>query len=275
MLALGLASCTTPSAGGAASGGDGLITAAGEVGPAPSEASLTRAQGPMAIGQQNGNGDGFNSGTIFYPSDTSIGQRPAIVIVPGFISNKSSVIWYGRLMASWGFIAMVIDTNTPLDFPAQRANQQNAALKWLTTASPVASRTDPERLGAMGWSMGGGGTLDAARQNPAIKAAIPLAPWEINSYANLRTPTLVISCTGDTVAPPASMGTAFYNQIQAEKAQLLVSGQHFCVTNFNAQMAKYSVAWMKVFLDGDTRFEQFACSRPSAGVQYKNTCPLS
>jgi dienelactone hydrolase len=248
-------------------------------GPAPTEASVTAARGPFPIAQSTvTRGNGFGGGTIYYPTDTSQGTFGAIVVVPGFVSTQSSISWYGPRIASQGFVVMTIDTNTTTDFPASRAQQQNAALTWLSTQSPVAGRIDRQRLGAMGWSMGGGGTLEAARTNPAIKAAIPLAPWNTTTdWSSVRTPTLVVACQNDAVAPVASHSQKFYNTLAGEKGLLeMAGGDHFCVTNANTTIARYSISWLKRFIDGDTRYSPFICTAalPTGASRYLNTCPV-
>jgi dienelactone hydrolase len=266
-VVLVLASCTQPPGGGGGDGGGGA--ASGPKGPAPTDAALRASRGPFAIRQQSGNGSGFNNGTIYSPTDTSAGPFAAIVVVPGFISNKSSIEWYGPRLASWGFVVMTINTNSPTDFPAARSQQQLAALQWLANSSPVADITQKDNWGVMGWSMGGGGSLQS-RSNPNVKAAVPLAAFNVGAGGGNNKPTLIVSCASDAVA---GNGNTYYAATTAEKAQLTVSGGHFCVTNSNDTIGKYSVAWMKRFLDGDTRFDQFICDRPATGT-YRNTCPL-
>src|SRR5262245_25068116 len=156
----GMLACTSPASRGGAGAAAPAAAAADEVsasaiGPNPTEASLTASRGPYATASQRGNGSGFASGTVYYPTDTSLGRLGAMVIVPGFLSAESSIQWWGPRIASHGFVVMTIGTNTVTDFPPSRASQQNAALRWLTTQSPVASRIDSTRLAAGGWSMGG------------------------------------------------------------------------------------------------------------------------
>lgn len=43
------------------------------------------------------------------------------------------------------------------------------------------SRVDSTRLAVAGHSMGGGGALIAAQNNPTLKAALPLTPWNLSS----------------------------------------------------------------------------------------------
>jgi dienelactone hydrolase len=152
----------------------------------------------------------------------------------------------------------------------------------VTSDSRLTNVVDPTREAVAGWSMGGGGTLDAAVNTSTLKAAIPIAPWETKSdtyYAGDRVPTLVVAGEGDVVAPENSMASPFYEKISAEKAYLEISGgNHFFTTSANTNEAKYMISWLKRFVDNDTRFEQFLCPGPTftLGVsEYRSTCPLS
>jgi hypothetical protein len=253
--------------GGAAPGGGG----GGAVGPSPTEASLSAARGPFAVGQRRGTGAGFAGGTIYYPNDQSLGRMGAVVVVPGFMSVEAQMAWWGPRIASHGFVVMVIGTFTLTDIPASRAQQQNAALRWLSTSSPLANRIDPSRLAAAGWSMGGGGSLDAARTNPNIKVVVPMAPWNPGSVYLYSKPTFILSCAADTIATNAINSDIFYASLTGEKAQLTIGGSHFCPTSPNNAAGRYVVAWLKRFLDEDSRYNSFVCT-PRAS--YRNTCPV-
>jgi dienelactone hydrolase len=235
---------------------------------------LSANRGPHAITQSRANGAGFNNGTLYYPTDASLGKLGAMVIVPGFLSAESSIQWWGPRIASHGFVVLTIATNTVTDFPAQRANQQNAALRWLTTSSPAAGRIDPTRLAAGGWSMGGGGSLDAARSNPNIKVVVPMAPWNPGSRYAYNKPTFILSCASDTIATNSTNSNLFYSSLSGEKAQLTIGGSHFCPTTRNDGAAKLVVSWLKRFLDNDTRYSRFVCENAPFGATYRNTCPV-
>jgi hypothetical protein len=247
-------------------------------GPNPTEASLTASRGPFAIAQSRvARGNGFGGGTISYPTDASLGRLGAVVVVPGFTARESSISWYGPRIASHGFVVLTIDTNSTGDFPPSRATQQNAAFRYLSTSSPVASRVDPTRLAAMGWSMGGGGSLIAAQSNPNIKAIIPLAPWSPGSRFTYATPTFILSCAGDAIAGNSSNSDVFYASLTGEKAQMTMSsGGHYCPTRANDTVGRYVVAWLKRFVDGDTRYSSFICTSgtPRGASSYRNTCPV-
>jgi len=245
------------------------------IGPDPTDASLLAARGPFAVSQTRAPASGFGGGTITYPTDASLGRLGAVVVVPGFTATESSIAWYGPRLASHGFVVLTINTITVLDFPAQRATEQNAAFRYLTSSSPVANRIDGTRLAAAGWSMGGGGSLIAAQSNPNIKVVVPMAPWSPGSSFRYAKPTFILSCASDTIATNGSNSNLFYASLTGEKAQLTIPGSHFCPGTPNAQVSRLMVSWLKRFLDGDTRYSRFICSAtPPGAVSYRNTCPV-
>ena len=246
-------------------------------GPNPTDAMLSASRGPFAITSTRvGRGNGFGGGTINYPTDASLGRLGAVVMVPGFMSAESSVAWYGPRLASHGFVVLTIDTNSPGDTPPSRSTQQRAAFRYLTGSSPVANRIDPTRLAAGGWSMGGGGSLITAGADPNVKVVLPLAAWNPGSRYTYNKPAFLVSCSSDAIAGNSSNSNVFYSSLTGEKAQLTISGSHFCVTSSNNAVGKLMVSWLKRFLDGDTRYSSFACpsGTPAGAVSFRSTCPV-
>ncbi|MFJ9056155.1 dienelactone hydrolase family protein [Streptomyces sp. NBC_00111] len=254
-----------------------------ERGPAPSNSSIEALRGSYATSQTSVSSlsvRGFGGGTIYYPTSTSDGTFGAVVISPGFTAYESSIAWLGPRLASQGFVVFTIDTNTTVDQPASRGDQLLAALDYLTGSSSVRSRVDSSRLGVMGHSMGGGGTLEAAKDRPSLQAAIPLTGWNTDkTWPEVKTPTLVIGADGDTIAPVATHSSPFYNSLPSslDKAYLELRGAtHFTPNTSNTTIAKYSISWLKRFIDNDTRYEQFLCPLPSTSLtiaEYRGTCP--
>ncbi|MFC6082938.1 alpha/beta hydrolase family protein [Sphaerisporangium aureirubrum] len=261
----------------------GAQAAAGpyERGPAPTNSSIEASRGPFATAQTSVSSlvTGFGGGTIYYPTDTSQGTFGAIAISPGYTARWSSLSWLGPRLASQGFVVIGIETNTIYDQPDSRGRQLLAALDYLVQSSSVRSRIDSSRLAVAGHSMGGGGTLEAARSRPSLQAAIPLAPWNLTkSWSTVRVPTMIIGGETDSIAPVSSHSEPFYSSIPAssEKAYMeLNNASHFFPQSPDTTMAKYMISWMKRFIDDDTRYEQFLCPRPSglAIEEYRDTCP--
>jgi dienelactone hydrolase len=203
-------------------------------GPNPTAASIAAATGPFATAQVAAqNVSGFGSATIYYPTDRSQGPYGVVAIAPGFFSWWFQLQWMGPRLASQGFVVVGMDTTTVFDWPALRGQELVAALNNAVADPRLAGIVDGSRRAMIGWSMGGGGTLDQAAANPAnLKAAIALAPWELsNMYSTVRVPSLVVTGTADTVA---TQGGAYYNAIPGEKALVSLAGaDHFFPTSAN------------------------------------------
>ncbi|MFF1413469.1 alpha/beta hydrolase family protein [Streptomyces sp. NPDC058289] len=254
-----------------------------ERGPAPTNSSIEALRGSYAVSQTNVSSlgvTGFGGGTIYYPTSTADGTFGAVVISPGFTAYQSSIAWLGPRLASQGFIVLTIDTLTTLDQPDSRGRQLLSALDYLTERSTVRTRIDSSRLGVMGHSMGGGGTLEAAKSRPSLQAAIALTGWNTDkSWPEIKTPTLIVGADGDTVAPVLTHSEPFYTSLPSslDKAYLeLNNATHFTPNSSDTTIAKYSISWLKRFIDNDTRYEQFLCPVPSPSLtieEYRGNCP--
>jgi dienelactone hydrolase len=253
-----------------------------ERGPAPTATSVL-GNGPYSISSANvGLGaSGFGGGTIYYPTTTSDGTFGAVVIAPGFTAGSTSYLSLARRVASHGFVAFAIDTNSRFDFPDSRGRQILAALDYLTQSSTVRSRIDTSRLAASGHSMGGGGTLAAANSRSSLQAAVALQPWHsTKTWSRIQVPTMIIGAQTDTIASVASHSRPFYNSIPAssEKALAVLAGQgHFAGNSNPDWQGRQMVSWLKRYVDDDTRYEQFLCPTPRAAQfsDYQDTCPGS
>jgi predicted dienelactone hydrolase len=254
-----------------------------ERGPAPTTSSIEAVRGSYSVSQTTVSSlavTGFGGGTVYYPTSTADGTFGAVVIAPGYTGTQSSISWLGARLASQGFAVFTIDTLTTLDQPDSRGRQLLAALDYLTERSSVRTRVDGSRLAVMGHSMGGGGTLEAAKSRPSLQAAIPLTPWNTDkSWPEVSTPTLIVGADGDTIAPVASHAEPFYGSLPSstDKAYLeLNNATHFTPNSSDTTIAKYSISWLKRFVDNDTRYEQFLCPlpRPSLTIEeYRGNCP--
>jgi predicted dienelactone hydrolase len=254
-----------------------------ERGPAPTVSSIEATRGSFAVSQTTVRAaSGFGGGDIYYPTSTTSGTFGAVVIAPGFTAKRSSMAWLGTRLASQGFVVFNIDTNSTSDQPASRGRQLLAAADYLTGSSSVRSRVDANRVAVMGHSMGGGGTLEAANSRSSLKAAIPLTPWNTTkSWSRVQVPTLIIGAENDSVAAVRSHAIPFYTSLPAalDKAYLELNGaSHFAPNSSNTTIAKYSISWLKRFVDNDTRYDQFLCPAPRTGSaisDYRSTCNYS
>lgn len=261
-------------------------TASAQIGPAPTSSSLNATAGSFAVATSSVSSlvRGFGGGTIYYP--TTAGRYGVVAISPGFTATQSSIAWLGRRLATHGLVVITIDTISTLDQPGSRANQLMAALNHVVNdaSSTVRSRIDPTRLAVAGHSMGGGGALIAAEDNPTLKAALPLTPWNTtSSFTRVRVPTLIVGADGDTIASVAVHARPFYASLPATtpKAYAELNGaSHFTPNSTNTPIGRYGVTWMKRWVDADTRYSPFLCGAPHTSYatglvfdRYSQNCP--
>jgi dienelactone hydrolase len=247
-------------------------------GPDPTRDSVAASQGTFAIAQISvPAGNGFGNGVIFYPTDMSQGTFGALAIVPGY--NGTFKDWQGSWLASFGFVVIGINTINPTDGDVARGTQLLAALDYLTQRSPVRDRIDANRMAIMGHSMGGGGVMSAALRRPSLRAAIGLAPFSPSqSLTDLRVPMMLMVGQNDTTVTPSYVRN-LYGQIPAstEKAYVELTGaDHTFPTPPNSVMMRKVIPWLKIFVDYDTRYQQFLCPLLDwTGVSaYQSSCPL-
>ncbi|MET7639490.1 alpha/beta hydrolase [Streptomyces sp. NPDC005438] len=221
----------------------------------------------------------FGGGTVYRPERMS--PRPAVIAAsPGLGADRSTVTWYGHLLASHGFVLIAIDTLTLEDSPDRRAEQLLNALDYLTRDGPLAGRVNADRQAVLGHSMGGGAALVAASRRPSIRAVVSLTPWyeSPRGWPGVRAPTLVVAGSTDQIAPPSEYAKPFYQGLDnaRERAYLSLDGDHLVGNYPRKYLGSQVLAWFGRFLDGDVRYDRRLCPPPperGAVVEYRDSCP--
>ena len=239
-----------------------------ERGPDPTVESIS-AKGPFDISAYvitRANAKGYGGATVHFP----IARKTfgIVSVTPGYLANQSYYKALSKFIASHGFVVINLDPNSVYDWPDVRARQMDAALKQVISMAkngrvPFAPVTDVTRRAVSGHSMGGGGTLAAAQADPTLKAAIPLAPWHTTkNFSNVDVPTLIVACENDDVAVNSVHADRFYASLPATLArgEVEIKGvDHMCSTklapDYVDEVGKATVAWLKRFLDEDTRYD--------------------
>ncbi len=120
------------------------------------------------------------AGCVHYPTDA---EPPfaAVTISDGFGGSggcgPSQTGQWGPLYASWGIVAMIINTGAG-DQPQQRGTKLSAAVAALKmenmkSGSPLMGKLSG-RYGTSGFSMGGGGTTFTAMKDPMLKSNVSI-----------------------------------------------------------------------------------------------------
>jgi dienelactone hydrolase len=251
---------------------------ADEIGSAPTAATIT-GNGSFAVTSATISGQsGFGGGTVYYP--TTAGTYPVVAVMPGFLELWSAIQWMGPRLASWGFVVVGINPNSVFDFPSARATQQLAALNWAVGSAPsaVKSRADGSRRGVAGYSMGGGGTVEALADDTSglVKAGVAFAPWQTDTtWPSVTEPVFIVGGQNDTVAPPASHAIPIYNSLAGPKTYVELAGQdHDWPQSDNPTGSRALVSWFKRYLNGDTRFTPYTCGFSGSAISafQSNAC---
>lgn len=238
--------------------------AADEIGQDPTATNIT-GNGSFSVSSSSipSSVAGFGGGQVYYP--TATGRFPVVAVSPGFTARWSSISWIGPRLASWGFVVVGIETNSIYDQPASRGTQLLAALNWAVSSSPsaVQSRADGSRRGVAGHSMGGGGTLEALSDDStgAVKAGVPLAPWDLDkTWGEVNEAVLIVGGESDSVAPVSTHSIPFYNSLSGNKTYVeLNNASHFFPQSPEPNTSRALVSWFKRWLNNDARFTPFTC----------------
>ena len=209
----------------------------------------------------------FAGAMVFYPLTLSFDPpNGAIAFVPGYRGSAENYEWWGPTLASLGYTVFILNTNSPTDGLAARADALSAAVDLIATEnsradSPVRNKLDLDKVVLMGHSMGGGATLAAAAQlGDRVAAVVPLSLYCCEpggtfsgNYSSVTAPTLVIASAVDDIAPPAQHAKLVYDSIGGSKIYMeFAQGDHMIVTNSGtdkATLGRFVLAFLKVNLD--------------------------
>jgi dienelactone hydrolase len=248
------------------------------LGADPTAAMVSSGQGPF--GEETVDvprGNGFGGGTIHLPKDAGSGPFGVLIICPALAAGTGYYEWMGGKAATFGLVALVIDTNDSGDLFDQRRDQILAAADWLTQSSSVKDKVDGGRIGVVGHSAGGGGAINAAQQRSSIKAAAGLAPVGANA-GGLKVPTMLVGATNDGWSSPETL-KGMYGSLAGPKALVeITDGGHGFPAGGSMEMFRSLLPWFKVFVDNDSRYAQFLCPDllDKSGIsEYQVTCPLT
>jgi len=261
-------------AGGMGGMSGGMGGAAGEPDPdggVPSDDEVNvEVMGPHAFDTFTEGADApeFASGLVYYPTDSD-GPFVAMVLSPGLTASNTDYEVWGRVLASHNIVVLLIQPTSTGDWNDARSVDLQAGLdvvKSLNTSGTLAGKIDVENIGFMGHSMGGGGTLIAADEvGDMIQAAIPMQPYALGaSFPGVTCPILIIAADGDSVATTSSHAFTHYNSIPDTTKKIFLEGEsrdhYFSTDRFENDCeinARYAVAFLKLYLEGDTRYETY------------------
>ena len=128
--------------------------------------------------------------------------------------------------------------------------------------SPIKGAIDLSKLGIMGFSMGGAGTILAANQlGDAIKVAVPLCAYRPVS-PTMKSATLYIAGTRDTISIPGRI-VATYEAMPENTPSALANFnglRHQDILNNGNQhdhVARYIISWYRFHMNQETAYQTY------------------
>ena len=109
-------------------------------------------------------------------------------------------------------------------------------------------------------------TNPAARNDPSLKAAIPMNPATTGSdFSAITVPTMILACEKDAIAPNKTFSAKYYASLSPNinHAYLEVAGaDHLCPLSLakasvQNTVSKTVISWLKRYVDEDKRYEPF------------------
>lgn len=204
----------------------------------------------------------IGSARVFYPCGIdAMSNVHSTTLTSGFTGSKENMYWLARPIAREGMVAITVsaDNNSSVS-GYERAHKSGVSILRAENSDPGSPLYGKlGSYGVMGYSMGGGGSINAASDlGSQVDTCVALAPYTPNPGYGHSAATLILTGTADTTAPPY-MGEGAYDDLYSIAARGYASmrgqGHMFWSNNSNPGSADdYIVAWLKYFGEGDTSY---------------------
>lgn len=213
---------------------------------------------------------GYADAEMFYPCETDQGPFAATTVTSGYTGTYSQMDWISEHLATHGYVVLAMTPNNIMGTNSSWREAHNAGIDQLIeetnrSSSAIYGMVETDKLQVMGHSKGGGGCLLAsADQGSNIASTIALAPYMDFSYdlSTIASATQLQTGTDDAIASPDAVVDMF-NSLPASVDRTLayfdgIGHMAWASGGENHDWLKtYITAWMKVYLDGDTSYEQY------------------
>lgn len=204
----------------------------------------------------------ISSARVFYPCDIdTMDSVHSTTLTSGIGGSKENMYWLAEPIAAEGMVAIAVSASNSSSVAGyERAHKSGVAIlqdENNDPGSPLYGKI--ASYGVMGYSMGGGGSVNAATSlGDEIETCIALAPAPSSPGSNHAAATLILTGSVDMICPPI-YGSSAYEKldfIDARGYASMVGKDHmFWANNYNSGSAEgYIIAWLKYFGEGDTSY---------------------
>ena len=227
-------------------------------------------------------------GTVYWPGDVE--SFSGAVYCPPLTGVQRMYADWGPFLASHGIALVTMDTRSTSDSVQSRGGQLAAMVKQFRgeatrSGSAINGKLNPQRVGTMGWSMGGGATWIAAAKDATLKSSISMAGHNATGggAGNSRGTTVpsmqLAGQTDTTILGGMGQSQGVYGIIPESTPKILyvVRGVGHMSwggpTAATASAGEITLAFQKTFLDGDTRWKKFLVKPANASEWKSNINP--
>jgi dienelactone hydrolase len=251
---------------------------------APTTASIVK-DGPVAVTSYSTGlptSTLYKSLTVFYPS-AGTGPFVVVMVSPGLTEILLYLQPWAQRFASYGYVAVFVEANnTNSDSEAMRADGLWAAIGAIKgentrSGSPLLGKLS-NCIVTSGHSLGGGASISIANDHPLdVKAALGFNPYDpTTNFSSIVAPTLILTGQNDPTAPPAQHGRRQYDSMSTTISKEYVEiagGNHQAALSPATIPGQYAVSWIKLTVDGDSRYRPFLDEAASGISDFATTLP--
>jgi len=170
---------------------------------------------------------------LFYPPEEQNKIHPAIVFTHGLWAQKEWYNWIAEYLASQGYLTFLftVPSRKCID-PQQWSDGIKSAIDYLLSGNNSLYKIiHPGKIGVMGHSMGGLGTLRAGSEDSRIKCIVGLAPAILPEHFpiskdifDISIPTQLQIGSKDGIIPPENVKEFFINLQSKNKSFIEIEG---------------------------------------------------
>lgn len=137
--------------------------------------------------------------TIFYPRQMN-GRHPIITWGNGTGAETEAYKELLSHLATWGFVVIASDSSNTGSGLEMIEGIEYMLKQNESRSSPFYRKLDPERIGSIGHSQGGAGSINTAVDS-RVKCAVPIAPAR-GEIDMVKCPIFLIAGSQDNLVPP-------------------------------------------------------------------------
>jgi len=196
--------------------------------------------------------------SIWYPQDIN-GDAPLIIHSHGFVSSRTDLGYAAEHLASYGFIVAAADypltngaaeggpnANDVINQPKDVSFLIDSILALCGSEKPFPNNIDENRIGVMGYSLGGLTTsiasFDSRLRDSRIRAAAsiagPSAPFTSRYYQSIDLPFLMIAGTLDALIDYEANAAIIPERIRTSALVRIEGGTHLGFAGMSEPMLR-------------------------------------